>query len=328
VVWGTDGVESFTTLTNAARSYLVYGFGDNDVVLTGANNDEIYGGDGDDSLNGGAGIDTITGGAGNDTLIGGLGIDVFIVDAGTDTITGLGQGGADVLAISAGATANATIHTAWTASSATRNQGGSLANAVITTSGLAVNLSGATVSAETEGYTVTNTGVATTLTGSAANDSITGGSGDDTLIGGVGADTLTGGAGADTFVQANGSSGSVSTGWQNLYGNVYIGNGATIDTGGFADVITNFDSSVDRLDATEQGAVDSVGSFGHLMTTNNWFTKGDYSGTTFTANYDSGSDIFFYVSTGADQTVAANIGTTSVVLIGAASGFNSSTNII
>ena len=104
VVWGTDGVESFTTLTNVARSYLVYGFGDDDMILTGANNDEIYGGDGDDSLNGGAGDDTLNGGAGQDTMVGGSGAETFVFlagDSGTisgtvfDSITGftVGAGG-------------------------------------------------------------------------------------------------------------------------------------------------------------------------------------------------------------------------------------------
>jgi Ca2+-binding RTX toxin-like protein len=274
-----------------------------------------------------------------------LGIDVFIVDAGTDTITGLGQGGADVLAISAGATANATINTAWTATSATRNQGGSLANAVITTSGLAVNLSGATANAVTEGYTVTNTGVATTLTGSAAddsilggagNDSLIGGAGDDTLIGGAGADSITGGTGADTFVQANGSSVASPAGWSYLkdvtYA-IYEHSRIEFGVGGVIDVITDFDSQADRLDASASGATDAFGIYLPNATIGNYFVRGSYNqGTgTFSGTSDgsSGSDILFYVSTGTDQRTAANLGTTSIVLLGAGTtGFNASTNII
>lgn len=155
------------------------------------------------TVTGSAYNDTLTGGAGNDSLTGGLGIDKFVVDSGTDTITDLGQGGADVLAISQGATASATIHTAWTATSDTVNMGtNTYANAVITTNGLAVDLSLASVTTAgtaTQGYTVSNTGAATTITGSAAADSLTGGSGNDTITGGAGNDTITGGAGADVM---------------------------------------------------------------------------------------------------------------------------------
>lgn len=153
-------------------------------TLTGsALNDTLIGGTGDDTLTGGLGINTLTGGAG---------VDTFNV-TGTDTITDLGNGGADVLTVAAGATANATINTAWTATAATSNNG----TATITTAGLAVNL--AAVTTGTNGFNVTNTGVATTLTGSAFNDTLIGGTGNDTLVGGLGINTLTGGTGIDTF---------------------------------------------------------------------------------------------------------------------------------
>ena len=51
-------------------------------------------------------------------MIGGSGIDLFNV-TGKDVITNLGNGGADVLNIAAGATANVTINTAWIAMSPT-----------------------------------------------------------------------------------------------------------------------------------------------------------------------------------------------------------------
>ena len=93
-----------------------------------------------DTLYGGAGSDNLTGGAGSDTMTGGGGVDTFNVDAGTDTITDLGYGGADVVKVSAGATANATLAANWTATSATSNNG----TAVIDAQGFAVNLSAAT----------------------------------------------------------------------------------------------------------------------------------------------------------------------------------------
>ena len=268
-------------------------------------------------------------------------IDVFNVDAGTDTITDLGQGGSDALVTSSGATANATVTTAWTADALTRNQGGSYANAVITTNGLAVNLSGATASELEEGYTVTNTGGATTLTGSAANDSITGGAGNDTLIGGGGADTLiggggvdsiTGGAGADTFVQANGSSVASSGGWSDLYqvGSsefVLIDQVSSINFGTAIDVITDFNSDDDKLDATFADAGNIDGLVVNNTSNNNYYARGIYSDNRFTF-HASGDDVLFYVSTGADQRVAANIGTTSIVLLGGGAGFDPFDNII
>ena len=168
--------------------------------------DTLTGGTGADTLVGGGGNDILNGGAGNDTLTGGTGVDTFNVTSGVDTITDLGVGGTDILAVSAGATANATVGAAFTASAATTNSG----TANLTTAGFNVNLSAATGST---GYTVTNTGAAVTLTGSGfadvlnggtGNDTLSGGAGNDTLVGGAGNDTLTGGAGSDTFVVTSG----------------------------------------------------------------------------------------------------------------------------
>ncbi len=174
----TINMSAFTP-TNNPGGLTISGLGNNDLIT------------------GSAGADIIIGGEDDDNITGGLGVDTFRVDLNTDTITDLGQGGADLLVISAGATAIATIHTAWTATSGTVNTGANTsANAVITTAGLAVNLANASVEnagSNTQGYSVTNTGAATTMTGSAAADSITGGTGHDTILGGNGDDTIRGG---------------------------------------------------------------------------------------------------------------------------------------
>ena len=127
------------------------------------------------------------------TLTGGDGIDTFNV-TGTDTITDLGNGGADILKIATGATVNTTIISPWTANIDTINY----STVSITTPGLAVNLSA--VIKGTSGYKITNTGQGTLLTGSAFGDLIIGGAGSDTIAGGMGNDTLTGGAGVDYFI--------------------------------------------------------------------------------------------------------------------------------
>ena len=132
-------------------------------------------------VNGTAGADVLLDTVGSHaTLTGGAGVDTFQV-TGTDTISDLGVGGVDILQVAAGATANATIGAAWTATSASLNSG----TANITTNGLAVNLAAVTTG---NGFSVTNTGVATTLTGSGLADTITGGTGTDIMNGGNGAD--------------------------------------------------------------------------------------------------------------------------------------------
>lgn len=64
-----------------------------------------------DTLVGGTGDDTLRGGLGNDSLTGGTGADTFEVAAGTDTITDIGLDN-DLLVVSGGATANATVNKA------------------------------------------------------------------------------------------------------------------------------------------------------------------------------------------------------------------------
>jgi Ca2+-binding RTX toxin-like protein/mRNA-degrading endonuclease HigB of HigAB toxin-antitoxin module len=160
-------------------------------------NDTLNGVGGDDTLNGASGNDTLNGAGGDDTLTGDTGIDRFIITSGTDTVTDLGNGGADVLVVGANATVNATLSAAWTASSTTANSG----SANLSTNGFAVSL--ASVTTGSAGFNVTNTGAATTLIGSTRADSLRGGTGKDTLNGGAGADTLAGGAGDDSYVVDN-----------------------------------------------------------------------------------------------------------------------------
>jgi Ca2+-binding RTX toxin-like protein len=166
-----------------------------DTLVGGDGNDSLAGGLGNDSLSGGAGDDQLTGGVGNDTQTGGLGVDRFLVDAGTDTITDLGIGGADVLVVSAGITAFATLGAAWTATAETLNDG----KANLTAAGFNVNLA---LAGGANPWFVSNAASTrgVTLTGSNGNDSLTGGGGADILTGGVGDDRLTGGLGVDRFI--------------------------------------------------------------------------------------------------------------------------------
>jgi serralysin len=214
--------------------------------------------------------------ANGDTLTGGGGIDNFVVgSADTVAITDLGNGGADILNVSSGGVANATVAVAWTASSSTSNSG----TVNITTNGLAVNLSAA---GGPHGYSVTNgSGTGTTLTGSAYNDTLTGGSGNDTLnggggndtiIGGKGADILTGGTGSDTFVFVAGDSGQ-STGFDTItdYTKGAVGMGDVIDyvtavmrIGGSSASATGFGSAQASINQTT-----GVATFATIFFTDN-----------------------------------------------------------
>ncbi|WP_441229023.1 VCBS domain-containing protein [Bradyrhizobium sp. 590_E5_N4_2] len=184
----------------------------------------VIGGDSDDTLKTGSGDDTLTGGLGNDTLTGGAGNDTFNVNSGTDSVTDLS--GNDVLVISAGATANATVTAAFTATSSTSNAG----TANLSSNGFAVDLSAATGA---NGFTVTNTGAAAAITGSAQNDALIGGSGNDTLAGGSGADSITGGSGADTMTGGAGSDTFVINSGQSL---------GTVGGSGDAGTISGYDA--------------------------------------------------------------------------------------
>jgi Ca2+-binding RTX toxin-like protein len=189
------------TLTNAKTHYAV-----TQNLVVGVNFAEIDGTAGADTLKGTKGWDTLDGKAGDDVLSGGDGLDTFIISAGHDTVkdfNALGKTwtgpGAEVLQVAiAGASVSATLKAAWSATSDTFNFG----DALITTSGLAVDLSGVTTGL---GWDVLNKGKATTLTGSMFDDTLTAGSGNDVLQGGAGNDTLIGGKLADTMTGGTGS---------------------------------------------------------------------------------------------------------------------------
>ena len=67
---------------------VVYAYGGNDTVRTGAGSDVVFGGDGNDSIEGGEGDDRLYGEAGNDSMSGGAGNDKLVGNSGTDTING------------------------------------------------------------------------------------------------------------------------------------------------------------------------------------------------------------------------------------------------
>jgi len=196
---------------NTAR---LEGFANGSSTIIGSNGDGTFiGGTGADDLRGGPtnSNDTFTGGLGNDVLTGGFGDDTFNIDAGTDTINDLA--GSDVFVISPGATLNAVVSQDFTATNASRNQGGAAANAVffININANFADFSGVTVAnAATDGITINSQKLlgGGTITGTAGNDIINGAQpflGGETFIGGPGADVITlntlfNGGGSDTLI--------------------------------------------------------------------------------------------------------------------------------
>jgi len=194
-----DGIyEVSVTLTNTKTGYKVV----RDLTV-GVEFVPINGTAGADTIKGTAGWDTLDGLGGDDKLTGGTGLDTFLVTSGYDKILDFnaltrGATGSEILQVSAGATADATLKSAWVATVDSFNQGA----ANLTTSGLGVDLSAIS---QGLGWNVTNKGKAATLTGTRFNDTITGGTGNDTLIGGAGNDVLAGGKGSDALTGGGGS---------------------------------------------------------------------------------------------------------------------------
>jgi Ca2+-binding RTX toxin-like protein len=124
--------------------------------------------------------DVITGSLnGNDTITGGSAADTFNIGSGTDSITNRGYG-ADILAVSSGATANVTVYTTgWTAAATSSNNG--IVN--LSTNGYSVNLSKVT---GTGIWNITDSNPSTTadtLTASTAIDNFNlTGTGNDTIV--------------------------------------------------------------------------------------------------------------------------------------------------
>lgn len=192
----------------------------------------ILGGSASDTLTGDAGANTLSGQGGSDQLTGGSGVDTFNVTSGADIITDLGNGGADSLTVSASASASATLAAAWTATSATVNNG----TASVSTAGFSASVAAAGGSA---GWTLTNagSGTAVALSGGSFADTLIGGGGADTLIGGAGADQLSGGAGGD-FLYGGSGGDTIDVGHYNDNVRDFVRFSAT---GEFGDTVTDFD---------------------------------------------------------------------------------------
>ena len=204
---------NLTLALNTVIENAVGGSGD-DIIIGNEYSNYLDGGDGDDQLFGGDGDDIFdwdpSARNGSDTFYGGAGDDLYIIGTyDVDTIVELDGEGDD----------SVQTFTSYTLSSYVEN----------------LTLLG---SSDIDGYASNADGISNTLTGNSGNNILYGYSGDDTFYGGGGADALFGGDGTDYLLGQGGD--------DSLWG----GNGADffyLSYSHGADVIWDFDESIDSL---------------------------------------------------------------------------------
>lgn len=359
VVLGTSGNDNIDFSALASRVDYIFG---------GAGADTILGGAGDDVIHGGTGNDTITSGAGDDTLFGGDGDDKFRYLQSNDLQSGTsladsinGGAGTNTLVIGSNIGTSFQIVEAMSWSrmgnvSRIEAVGPFLAqyNLVFNNdayeSGLRVidlsadtdgafNANFINVAAETgstNGYTLVGSAGTDFITGGAGNDTITGGSGDDTISGGTGIDRLSGGGGQDKFQQNQGDSAYVDDPGSTIANrtqNGYLANGDILKfPSGQIDVVTDFDSAADVVDASAIGANSTDGRmWKDFIRGQGHYAKGNWDGSElFTIDYATGRDILYFVSlNGANLAFNAfDIANGGIILVGGGSTGFTAANIV
>src|SRR6056297_843897 len=220
-IFAVSGVGSLSFLGADADEY-VQGTPDDDTLDGGMGNDTLEGRDGANALFGGLGEDTLRGGTGDDTLNGGSGADSMN-----------GGDGVDLVSFS-GATDRVLVDLLV--------DGGLAPYAVFYSRGAAegdvfVNIEDAQGGGFSDQLRGDNG--ANVLDGDNGWDRLYGRQGDDTLIGGLGGDMLYGNAGADTMTGG-------TTGQRDRF--IYFRDTDSGVGAGNRDVITDFQSGVDRIE--------------------------------------------------------------------------------
>lgn len=309
-----------------------------DSLIQGNGEEDQIGGDVDtieisiaerSKVNGNAGDDNITirGATTSSSIFGGSGQDQIDVTTEIQSSTVAGDDGNDVI----------NIASATSISSSTINGNGgndTIQIGTVGTAGYIGSFNNSEIRGGDGNDIITGPGSGVILTnlslfGDSGADTIFGGAGLDTITGGTGADDITSGPGPDDFITANGDSVQSLGAWGNLTGGGDVQATSSIAFGTQIDVIRAFGGGAggDQLDLAVAGAATAVGTTAAAGTIGNLFLRGDYVGTTFTGNA-GGADTLVLVTTGTDQTLAANLGNTSTVLLGAGGTFNAAQNII
>jgi Ca2+-binding RTX toxin-like protein len=207
----------------------IHGLGGNDTIRGGGGNDVLFGDDGNDALFGDAGNDTLEGGYGNDTLIGGAGADTLIGGRGADTASYANATSGVILDLVTGGRAN----------DAAGDSYSGIENVVGTAFADTIAGNGAD-------NVIDGGGGNDHLFGMDGHDVISGGAGNDEIVGGSGHDTLRGGAGDDRLAVGMFGSNTMTGDDPGAFGHdTFIIQWHVFR---YADVITDFQRGVDKLD--------------------------------------------------------------------------------
>lgn len=166
---GDDRLSVGDDSTSLNRSFANLNKGDDTTIIHGAVGSSLRGGQGNDTINtSSANVGVVMqGDAGDDQLSGGSGVDTFLVNAGNDIITNVGQGGADVIHIAAGANGSGTVTADWIATTSVNNQG--LGTLISGAAGININLE---LASGSSGWALRDNTGDEVLFGSAQNDTI------------------------------------------------------------------------------------------------------------------------------------------------------------
>lgn len=212
----------------------------NNVLDGRSGSDTIYGDDGDDTLKGGNGKDTLSGDDGNDTVSGGRGNDDILTQDGDGNDVLNGGKGADWIRFLG--TNAATID---------------LSDALAQDTGYGVDTlqSIENVAGSAQADQITGSQAANVLQGNDGNDTLSGmeghdildgGQGNDNLLGGNGKDKLDGGIGQDILIGGAGK--DILTGGGDADTFVFNSTSDSSKKGKKSDVITDFQSGIDKID--------------------------------------------------------------------------------
>jgi Ca2+-binding RTX toxin-like protein len=199
-------------------------------VLRGlGGHDRLYGFGGNDTLEGGVGADVLDGGFGHDNIVGGEGSDGISGDEGNDHLFGQsangGIDGADRIFGESGSDyiqGNAGNDSLYGGSGSDRINGGADDDQIFG----GFDDGNDTVNGNRGADSILGEGGNDSLRGGQGDDSIDGGEGEDVIAGDLGVDRLTGGSGVDIF---------------------RFEGGAALFAGAAADVVTDFQDGIDRL---------------------------------------------------------------------------------
>ncbi|WP_161791861.1 calcium-binding protein [Candidatus Jidaibacter acanthamoebae] len=211
--WLLEGEDKKDLLIgNSKISNIIYGYGNNDILIGGKQSDKLYGGFGDDILEGGEGDDELYGEYGSDTYIWGAGLgNDIIFESRTDTdrdfvklVGGITPEDIDYYYTNHntyGRSIEIKIKSTGEKLLIPRKSERSTVSEMIFDNGKKVSLLDNIPNLGTDGDDVLKgTAYKDYLKGLKGNDKLYGGSGDDILEGGEGDDELYGEYGSDTYI--------------------------------------------------------------------------------------------------------------------------------